>query len=91
MSQSILAAGDRVRPSAADNDADVYFLANTGNVRRDVRVRFGDRTAHVELWDPLTGTIEQPDPSGESLALAFEPHGSRIIVFRKTRARRRER
>jgi hypothetical protein len=65
-------------------DADVYFLANTSNVRRDVRARFGDRTAHVELWDPLTGTIEQPDPSGESLALTFEPHGSRIIVFRKS-------
>ena len=64
-------------------DADVYFLANTSNVRRDVRARFGDRTAHAELWDPLTGTIEQPEASGDSLALAFEPHGSRIVVFRK--------
>ena len=65
-------------------DADVYFLANTGNVPRVVRARFGDRTAHVELWDPLTGVIEQPAASDDPLTLAFEPHGSRIIVFRKS-------
>jgi hypothetical protein len=63
--------------------ADVYFLANTSNVPRHARARFGDRTAHVELWDPLTGIIEQPDAAGDSLSLTFEPHGSRIVVFRK--------
>jgi hypothetical protein len=65
-------------------DADLYFLANTSNVPQRVSARFSDRTAHVELWDPLTGIIEQPEVSGDPLALAFEPHGSRIIVFRKT-------
>ena len=64
-------------------DADVYFLANTSNVARTVRARFGDRTEHVELWDPLTGVIEQPPASSNGLVLAFEPHGSRIVVFRK--------
>ncbi|HMB82054.1 MAG TPA: glycosyl hydrolase, partial [Vicinamibacterales bacterium] len=65
-------------------DADVYFLANTSNVSRTVRARFGDRTDHVELWDPLTGAIEQPRLATGALSLAFEPHGSRIVVFRKS-------
>jgi len=65
-------------------DADVYFLANTSNLPQVVRARFGDRTAYAELWDPLTGVIEQPDASGDALSLAFEPHGSRFIVFRKS-------
>jgi hypothetical protein len=64
-------------------DADLYFLANTSNVARTVRARFAGRTDAVELWDPLTGTIEQPPASSDGLALTFEPHGSRIVVFRK--------
>ena len=64
-------------------DADVYFLANTGNIARTVRARFGSQTANPELWDPLTGAIERADASASGVALAFEPHGSRVIVFRK--------
>jgi alpha-L-rhamnosidase len=64
-------------------DADLYFLANTSNVSRAVRARFGSRTPHAESWDPLTGAIERLDGSGDSVALALEPHGSRVIVFRK--------
>jgi alpha-L-rhamnosidase len=65
-------------------DADVYFLANTSNVARRVRARFSDRTDQVEVWDPMTGGIERADASSDGLSLAFEPHGSRIVVFRKT-------
>ena len=64
-------------------DADVYFLANTRNVARTVRARFSDRTDEVELWDPMTGGIERSDASSNGMALTFEPHGSRIVVFRK--------
>ena len=32
----------------------------------------------------MTGGIERADASGDELPLAFEPHGSRIVVFRKT-------
>jgi hypothetical protein len=64
-------------------DADVYFLANTSNVGRTVRARFSSRTMHAELWDPMTGGIERLDQTGESLSLTFEPHGSRVVVFRK--------
>ena len=64
-------------------DAEVYFLANTTNVTRTVRATFGDRTPHVEVWDPMTGAIERADAPGDGMTLAFEPHGSRIVVFRK--------
>ncbi|MES1255509.1 MAG: glycosyl hydrolase, partial [Acidobacteriota bacterium] len=64
-------------------DADVYFLANTSNAPRTVRARFGNRTDVVEIWDPLAGTIAQPPSSRDSVLLAFEPYGSRIVVFRK--------
>jgi hypothetical protein len=65
-------------------DADVYFLANTSNVARTVRATFSDPTAEVEVWDPMTGAIERTDAPGNGMALTFEPHGSRIVVFRKS-------
>jgi hypothetical protein len=65
-------------------DADVYFLANTTNVARTVRATFGDRTPNVEVWDPMMGAIERADAPGDAMTLAFEPHGSRIVVFRKS-------
>jgi hypothetical protein len=64
-------------------DADLYFLANTSNVGRTVRARFGSQTPYAELWDPLTGTIERLEVSGDGVPLMFDPHGSRVVVFRK--------
>jgi len=66
-------------------DADLYFLANTSNVGRTVRARFGSQTPNVEQWDPLTGAIERLETSGAGVTLTFEPHGSRVVVFRKER------
>jgi hypothetical protein len=65
-------------------DAHVYFLANTSNVARTVRATFGDRTPNVEVWDPMTGAIERVDAPGDGMTLAFEAHGSRIVVFRQS-------
>jgi hypothetical protein len=64
-------------------DADVYFLANSGNLARTVRARFRTATPHAERWDPLTGAVERlSTPDGE-IAIQFEPYGSRVVVFRK--------
>jgi hypothetical protein len=65
------------------SSADIYFLANTSNVRRAVRARFGSESPHIELWNPMTGAIERLESSGAGVALTFEPHGSQVIVFRK--------
>ena len=64
-------------------EADVYFLANTGNLPRSVRARFRDHTPNVESWDALSGKSERLEVSGGVVPLSFEPYGSRIIVFRK--------
>jgi alpha-L-rhamnosidase len=64
-------------------DADLYFLANTSNVSLTVQARFGGQTPHAELWDPLTGAIDRLEASGGRVPLTFEPHGSRVVVFRK--------
>jgi len=64
-------------------DAEVYFLANTGNERRTVRARFRDATANVESWDPMRGMSEGLDGDGGGVSLAFEPYGSRVVVFRR--------
>ena len=64
-------------------DADVYFLANTGNTpaqragplpRRDARMR--------RAWDALTRHLERLDAAAGEVALDFEPYGSRVVVFR---------
>jgi alpha-L-rhamnosidase len=61
-------------------DADVYFLANTSNQRRAVRVRFRGQTGPAESWDAFTGTAFGIDTDG---LVGFEPYGSRVVVFRK--------
>jgi hypothetical protein len=64
-------------------DADVYFLANTGNVARSVRARFRSATPHAELWDALSGGAEALASQDGSLALDLEAYASRVVVFRK--------
>jgi hypothetical protein len=64
-------------------DADVYFLANTSNVPRSVTARFRSQTPHAELWNPFTGTAERVDVADSGLALALEPYGTRVVVFRR--------
>jgi hypothetical protein len=66
-------------------DADVYFLANTSNVPRSVRARFGNQTEWGESWDAMSGAVEPLDVSGGSVTFTFEPYGSRVIVFRADR------
>jgi hypothetical protein len=66
-------------------DADVYFLANTSNVPRSVRARFGNQTEWGESWDAMSGVVDSLDVSGGSMTLTFEPYGSRVIVFRAGR------
>jgi hypothetical protein len=63
-------------------DGDVYFLANTANVRRRVTVRFRSASPSAELWDALSGETRRLDAAPDGIALELEPYGSRIVVFR---------
>jgi hypothetical protein len=64
-------------------DADVYFVANTANVPRTVTARFRAQTPHAELWNAFLGQMERIDVGDAGIALALEPYGTRIVVFRK--------
>jgi len=67
-------------------DADIYFVANTSNVRARILPTFRAAHAQAEEWDPLTGKIsaawvQKTSESGTTIALDLEPYGSRVIVF----------
>ena len=68
-------------------DAEIYFLANTSNVRRSVSATFRVKGGlRAEWWDPMTG-LASPAPSqrraggGQTVPLELEAYGSRVVVF----------
>jgi hypothetical protein len=67
------------------NDAEIYFLANSSNVRKTARVSFATSRMHAEWWDPMSGQITPAEltihPGNmASVALDLEPYGSRFLV-----------
>lgn len=70
------------------DDAEIYFVANTSNLRHTVKATFRQRGLNPEWWDPFTGQakpapIEGQTAEGTTLALDLEPYGSRVVVFSK--------
>jgi hypothetical protein len=68
------------------DSAEIYFLANTSNVRQDVRATF--RVAHMqpEWWNPMTGRVDaanviERSVGGTTVAVDLEPYGSQVLVF----------
>jgi len=71
-------------------DADIYFVANTSNQTRKVRIAFR-RNGEPEIWDAITGrstgaNMIRADASRSEIALSFEPYRSYVVVFSKKRA-----
>jgi len=69
-------------------DADVYFIANTSNVRLRVEATFRVASPQAEWWDPFSGRtihakIESRTPAGDTIAIDLEPYESRVLVFSK--------
>jgi hypothetical protein len=64
-------------------DADIYFVANTGNKPIEATAAFRSLLPSVEVWDPDSGQILSAENSvrGARLPLALEPYESRIFVF----------
>jgi hypothetical protein len=68
------------------NDAEIYFLANSSNVRKTVSASFIVNRMHAEWWDPMSGQITPAEltilPGNvASVALDLEPYGSRFLVI----------
>jgi len=83
-------------PSLADigfvhrhtTDAEIYFIANTTNVRQTIKATFRVTGMKAEWWDPFSGAvtaakIETASGPGTTITLELEPYGSRVLVFSK--------
>jgi hypothetical protein len=67
------------------NDAEIYFVANTANVRQSVSATFRVENMQAESWDPMTGVVSGAQLSAgtnrSAVRLDLEPYESRILVF----------
>jgi hypothetical protein len=61
-------------------DADVYFIANTSNRKRDLQLAFRTNFRKAEIWDAISGQIT-PVKSGNTISVDLEPYQSRVVVF----------
>src|SRR5262249_15157312 len=69
-------------------DIQIYFLANTSNVSKNVKATLRQQGLKAEWWDPSTGnvtpaSIESQSSTETTLKLDVEPYGSRVLVFTK--------
>jgi hypothetical protein len=67
-------------------DAEIYFLANTGNVPHKAKATFRIDGMEPEWWDSMTGrirpaTVIERGSGAISVELALEPYESRVLVF----------
>ena len=70
------------------SDADIYFVANTSNVRQTVPATLRVASPQAEWWDPLSGkvtpaNIENASPGAMRIKFELEPYESRMLVFGK--------
>ncbi len=70
------------------NDAEIYFVANTSNLRQKLVATFRITGMQAEWWDPFSGKVspakvEAASQAGTMVALDLEPYGSRVLVFSK--------
>lgn len=75
------------------SEAEIYFIANTSNVRQSVKATFRVTGPHAELWNPSTGEVEPAgaqtsEAGGVSVSLDLEAYGSRVVVFTNRRIAR---
>lgn len=69
-------------------EAEIYFLANSGNMPQHINATFRVAGLKAELWNPLTGEITPAKVAATAadsvtVALELEPYGSCLMVFTK--------
>jgi hypothetical protein len=67
-------------------DAEIYFVANTGNASIRTSATFRSEGGNPEWWNPMTGEVRAAKVSSRrqkdvSIELALEPYESRLLVF----------
>jgi hypothetical protein len=63
--------------------SEVYFVANTGNQKRTLPVKFRQQGTAAEIWDPLSTRSTPAAVANGTVTLTLEPYGSRFVVFSK--------
>ncbi len=61
-------------------EGNLYFLANTANHSVDCDVRFRDRGAAAEMWQPMDGSVSAVNAPG-AVRLHLAAYGSVILFF----------
>ncbi|MCX6538102.1 MAG: glycosyl hydrolase [Acidobacteria bacterium] len=67
--------------------ADIYFVANTSNLRRSFEATFRLAASRAQLWNPLTGdvtpiAVRRPaGREGATVRLDLAPYESTVVVF----------
>ncbi|HKX82970.1 MAG TPA: glycosyl hydrolase, partial [Pyrinomonadaceae bacterium] len=67
------------------DDSDIYFIANTSNQKKKVRITFRVKSAHAEIWSAMTGqayvVAQDQAPDSTTIDLDFEPYQSHVVIF----------
>lgn len=62
-------------------EAEIYFLANTGNASAKFTARFRSAAGSAEFWDPLSGKAVSLTVRNGAVELELAPYGSGVVVF----------
>ncbi len=62
-------------------EAEIYFLANTGNTSVKFTARFRSADGGGEFWDPLSGKAVSLAVRDGAVQLELAPYGSGVVVF----------
>ena len=65
-------------------DADIYFVANTGNTPLHTPAHFSTRFANYTVLDPDTGKETASGPAQTAVDLTLAPYESRVLIFSNT-------
>ena len=69
-------------------DTEIYFVANTSNLKQNLQTTFRTSGLQPELWNAMDGTatnanVVSQNQNGTVVSLEFEPYQSHVIVFSK--------
>lgn len=97
--KTILQPDAAISPSAKDfgfvhrqtEDADIYFVANTSNVKKNVEISFRNGGNQAEIWNAMDGksstaNVKSQTKDATNILLNFEPYQSHVVIFSKRKA-----
>ncbi len=69
-------------------DADIYFVANTSNVKKNIEISFRNSGNNSEIWNAMDGksvaaNVKSQTKDATNIILNFEPYQSHVVIFSK--------